>query len=104
MGPKTARILNWPAVCDVPFVMRGKWVDNFQILSEIGSGSMGSVYLAEDAEGRRRAVKVLHSHLEREPGIVARFEREAAVGVRMRHANLVRTYGLHCWSTWRARR
>lgn len=44
---------------------------------KIGSGGMGTVYLAQHAEtGRDVAVKVLPPALAREEGFVARFERE----------------------------
>lgn len=44
---------------------------------ELGSGGMGTVYLARQAEtGRTVAVKILPAALSREPGFVARFTRE----------------------------
>ncbi|MCA9056269.1 MAG: protein kinase, partial [Planctomycetaceae bacterium] len=49
----------------------------FEIQQELGSGGMGTVYLGHHSEtGRRVAVKVLPASLSREPGFVARFNRE----------------------------
>ncbi len=49
----------------------------YVIDQKIGSGGMGTVYLAQHAEtGRDVAVKVLPPALAREDGFVARFERE----------------------------
>lgn len=51
----------------------GPW----QIGKKIGSGGMGSVYLARHKEtGREAAIKVLPPSLAREEGFVARFTRE----------------------------
>ncbi|MBW2282550.1 MAG: protein kinase, partial [Deltaproteobacteria bacterium] len=52
---------------------------------------MGTVYLAEDASGARVALKVVHPHLmsSRE-----RFAREADIGGRIRHPNVVATTGV----------
>ncbi|MHC4136376.1 MAG: serine/threonine-protein kinase [Planctomycetota bacterium] len=57
----------------------------FRIEKEIGRGGMGVVYEATDGE-RRVAVKVLHPHVPH-----ARFEREAKLGLKVEHENVVRT-------------
>ena len=61
----------------------------YRLLRRIGSGGMGAVYEAENARTRRRvAIKTLRGG-EIDPGLAARFQREARVGARARHANLV---------------
>ncbi|MFV0446771.1 MAG: serine/threonine protein kinase, partial [Planctomycetaceae bacterium] len=49
----------------------------YVIERELGSGGMGTVYLAQHVDGgTRAAVKILPAALSREPGFVARFSRE----------------------------
>ncbi len=51
---------------------------DFVIVSRIGSGAMGTVYLAEQkSTGRRRAVKVLNARFASDPKGRERFAREA---------------------------
>lgn len=57
---------------------------------KIGSGGMGTVYLAHHAEtGQEVAVKVLPPALAREEGFVARFEREIESLRKLRNPNIV---------------
>ena len=70
----------------------------FRVERELGSGGMGTVYaaVAEDdvpgvACGARVALKVVHPHLLRRPGFFRRFVREAEMGRRVQHGNVVRT-------------
>jgi hypothetical protein len=66
-------------------------VGPYRVVMEVGSGGMGTVYLAEDAAGAPVALKVLHAHLLHRDGILQRFLREAALGRRVVHDNVVRT-------------
>ena len=53
----------------------------YQVLSLLGRGGMGVVYLAQDTRlGRRVAVKLLPADLTADPDRVRRFEREAQIG------------------------
>ena len=50
----------------------------YDIISPIGSGGMGAVYLAHDSKlGRDVALKILPATLANDPDRVARFRREA---------------------------
>jgi tetratricopeptide (TPR) repeat protein len=69
--------------------MIGSSLGGHTIVAELGAGSMGIVYLA-DREGERRAIKVVHPHLIAAPGFFKRFLREAEVGRRVAHRNVVR--------------
>ena len=62
----------------------------YNVVEELGSGGMGTVYLAEK-DTERVALKVVHEHLLAEPGVFERFQREADVGKAIRHENVVRT-------------
>ena len=78
--------------------MIGTRVSAYEVLSELGSGGMGTVYLAECAHAAagldpstKVALKVIHPNLS-EPGFFKRFLREAQIGQDVRHENVVRTY------------
>ena len=67
--------------------------DRWRILSELGRGGMGEVYLAEDVvSGRKEALKIMKAHLARDPQFVSRFRREARAINRLRHPNIVAVY------------
>ncbi|MCW2915779.1 MAG: serine/threonine protein kinase [Actinomycetia bacterium] len=62
----------------------------YELERELGSGGMGAVYQATDLElGRSVAVKVLPEQLARQPGFLARFQREARVAAGLSHPHLV---------------
>lgn len=65
----------------------------YAVVGYLGRGGMGVVYRARDIKGSGEvAVKVLLAH---KPGkrAIRRFLREAKVAVRLRHPNIVATYG-----------
>jgi serine/threonine protein kinase/tetratricopeptide (TPR) repeat protein len=77
----------------------GEHLGAYAIKSELGSGGMGKVYLAEAIEadaglepGTKVALKVVHPHLLETPGFFKRFLQEAELGKRVRHENVVRTF------------
>ena len=64
--------------------------DRYRIEAVIGRGAMGTVYRARHVGmGREVAIKVLHDHLVRDPVMVKRFDREAAIAARLSHRNVV---------------
>jgi serine/threonine-protein kinase len=69
----------------------GVRLGRYRVVEEIGAGSMGTVYLAEDAGGRRVAAKVVHPHLLPDEEFAERFRREGVMGRRIDHPNVVRT-------------
>ncbi len=70
--------------------MIGTSLGHYDILEELGSGGMGTVYLAEDRRlGRRVALKVLPPETAADPERRARFEREARVVASLNHPNVV---------------
>ena len=61
----------------------------YRILSKLGQGGMGAVYLAEDTTlSRRVAVKVPHFNESDGPKVIERFQREARVAAAIDHPNL----------------
>jgi serine/threonine-protein kinase len=68
----------------------GTVVGNYRLVTEIGSGGMGTVYYAEHTViGRRAAIKVLHPEIARDAKAVSRFLTEAKAANEIRHPNVV---------------
>ena len=66
-----------------------------RILSEIGSGGMGRVFLAyDDALGRRVAIKTLSARYAGDAALRERFMHEARSMARLSHPNVARIYNL----------
>ncbi|WP_152521162.1 WD40 repeat domain-containing serine/threonine protein kinase [Nocardiopsis ganjiahuensis] len=59
------------------------WLGEYQLVSRLGSGGMGEVYLARSAGGRAVAVKTVHPHLAEDPEFRRRFAREAEAAARV---------------------
>lgn len=70
-------------------------IGRYEVLGEIASGGMATVYLARSlgAKGFSRlvAIKRLHPHLESEEDFVQMFLDEARLAARIRHPNVVAT-------------
>ncbi len=70
--------------------------DDYELLSDLGSGSFGSVYRVRDLRLEREvALKVLHPELTVDPAVVERFRREAQLAAGLQHPNIVYIYGIH---------
>ena len=71
----------------------GTRVANYEIVAAIGAGGMGEVYRARDPRlDREVAIKILAAELARDPGALARFEREAMSVARLSHPNILAIY------------
>src|SRR5215469_11559280 len=68
---------------------------DYEILAPIGAGGMGEVYRARDTKLKRDvALKVLPDAFARDPGRMARFQREAEVLASLNHPNIAHIYGV----------
>jgi eukaryotic-like serine/threonine-protein kinase len=68
----------------------GRRISNYEILSLVGVGGMGEVYLARDARlNRQIALKLLSARFMADPGQVERFEREARAASALNHPNII---------------
>jgi len=73
--------------------MKHAEIDRYKIIKRLGSGTSGSVYLAEDPKmGRKVAVKVLQADFAKSTKHRARFEREARAIATLNHPNIVDIY------------
>ncbi len=72
---------------------QGFVLGNYRILSRIGRGGMGQVFLAEQMNsGRRVAVKVLRKSADSAPLARERFVREALASAKLAHPNIIQIY------------
>ncbi len=76
-------------------VVAGRQLGRYEILTQLASGGMASVYVAR-AQGvagfeRLVAIKVLHPHLAYEQEFISMFLDEARLAARIRHMNVVPT-------------
>jgi eukaryotic-like serine/threonine-protein kinase len=70
-------------------------IGRYEIVSVIGRGGMGTVYLATDARiGRSVAIKILSSSFSIDSELLARFYREAKSTGSLQHQNIVTVYEL----------
>ena len=75
--------------------MIGKSLAHYRVVSRLGAGGMGEVYLADDTRLERRvALKILPRGLARDPERLARFKREARVLGRLNHPNIVTVHAI----------
>jgi len=80
-----------PGVAD-PLVGR-VIAERYRILSLLGRGGMGVVYLVEHVHiGKRMAMKLLHGELARNRDTIQRFQREAKAVSKLTHPNTVQVF------------
>ena len=73
-----------------PALEPGRFVSHYQILSLLGEGGMGRVYLAEDTKLKRKvSLKFLSQHFSEDRQRVHRFEQEARAISALNHPNIL---------------
>lgn len=71
----------------------GSTLGHYTVLTKLGAGGMGEVYLAEDTRlGRKIAVKVLPSAFIKDDERVQRFQQEARAASALNHPNILTIY------------
>ncbi len=69
--------------------MIGNTLSHYKIISKLGQGGMGEVYLAEDSRlDRKVALKILPQHLSDRAELRERFEREARAVSSLNHPHI----------------
>ena len=74
-------------------LIQGTRLGHYQILSQIGAGGMGEVYLAHDTKlDRQIAIKLLPADLASKPDRLRRFVQEAKATAALNHPNIAHVY------------
>ncbi|RKY18599.1 MAG: serine/threonine protein kinase, partial [Planctomycetota bacterium] len=75
--------------------LTGRYFGPYRLTSILGSGGMGTVFLAHEEElDRPVAVKVLAPSLSKDSNFVERFTREARFLAALSHPNLIHVYSI----------
>jgi tetratricopeptide (TPR) repeat protein/tRNA A-37 threonylcarbamoyl transferase component Bud32 len=79
---------------DTPHPFLGRTLaGKYRVLEQLGSGSMGTVYLAEHIALRKRiALKILHRELELTGDALRRLQREGIAAVQVGHPNVIQVF------------
>ncbi len=71
----------------------GSQIGNYRILSPLGAGGMGEVFLAQDSRlDRKVAIKMLPAEFTRDASRLQRFELEARAASALNHPNILTIY------------
>ena len=71
----------------------GEQVGPYQIIEQLGSGGMATVFKAYHASlDRYVAIKVLHPAFKQDPNFLSRFQREARIVAKLEHPHIVPVY------------
>jgi serine/threonine protein kinase len=68
------------------------FVHQYKILDRLGRGRMAGVYKAQHHLGQVVAIKILPPSKSKNPLLLARFQREARLALKLKHPNVVRSF------------
>jgi len=76
-------------------LVAGQQIDHYEILSLLGKGGMGEVYLVRDKTlGRQAAIKILPCRFTEDRDRLRRFQQEARAASALNHPNIITIYEL----------
>lgn len=71
----------------------GTQIDSYRVEEPVARSGMASVFRAVDLrDSRQVALKIPHPDMEADPILFDRFQREAGIGERLHHPNVMRVY------------
>ena len=71
----------------------GRQIGQYQVLSKLGAGGMGEVFLARDTRlDRKVAIKMLPAEFTQDASRLRRFEQEARAASALNHPNIITIY------------
>ena len=77
----------------------GEKISHYTIVSALGSGGMGEVYLAKDTKLERQvAIKFLHPEFSKHTDVLRRFVREAKAASSLNHPNIITIHEIGEWN------
>ncbi|MCZ0911925.1 protein kinase [Gordonia amicalis] len=81
----------------------GTHIAGYRVISQLGAGGMGEVYLVENLQlERREALKVISTAVSAQPGFNQRFTNEARTTAKLDHRSIItiHQYGIEDGSPW----
>jgi eukaryotic-like serine/threonine-protein kinase len=89
-GALPAQVAAEMLATDRGLIATGQQIGHYRVLSPLGAGGMGEVYLAQDTRlGRKIALKLLPARFTQNAERVRRFEREARAASALNHPNIL---------------
>jgi serine/threonine-protein kinase len=83
------------AVATQPYLQTSQRLAHYEIISLLGVGGMGEVYLAEDTKlGRKVALKMLPAEFTKDRERIHRFKQEARAASGLNHPNILTIYDI----------
>ncbi len=93
LSPLAARLFPSQVTADSPDDLSGIDLGHFRIERRIGTGGMGTVFLAQDERLQRSvALKILSPSQLSDPASIQRFQNEARAAARLDHDHVARVY------------